>query len=227
MGMFHDKKMTGAWLAVGMAVGVVCIASCLWLDQPVAEWARNQPDAWRQAAKFFSKWGIAEYWVLAPALLGMLVYGWLRKNRPNFFLSLFIALAVAASGLLNIALKFGFGRCRPPRTMAGETHEYGFHWLEGTKPIWQSFPSGHTVVAAAGAAALWLIVPRLRPLCILYVVMMMAARVLAGAHYPADVFAGAFLGASFTALLWNQMQKHNAIKNSFTGGNGENGVEQN
>ena len=58
-----------------------------------------------------------------------------------------------------------------------------------------SFPSGHTLHAAAFtlvALAYW---PWLAPLLVPFTILTAAARVALGLHYPSDVLAGAALGA--------------------------------
>ena len=201
----NNLKSHWRWGVAGLAVAAFCVVCFLFLDRPAADWFHALPEAWHRAGTLFSRWGIAEYWVLAPALVCAIFYG-VRKNRADCFRCLFPVLAVVVSGLGNSALKFGFGRCRPKLWF--EAQEYGFNWFHGTKAVWQSFPSGHTVAVAAAATALWLAYPRLRPLALLYVGMMMAARLLAGAHYPGDVVASAFVGAAVTAVIWKQMRKY-------------------
>lgn len=57
-----------------------------------------------------------------------------------------------------------------------------------------SFPSNHTVVAAAMAAALFLVGTRLGIIATIAAVLMGFSRVYVGAHYPHDVVAGIAVG---------------------------------
>ncbi|MFJ3790826.1 phosphatase PAP2 family protein [Kitasatospora sp. NPDC090091] len=57
-----------------------------------------------------------------------------------------------------------------------------------------SFPSNHTVVAVAAAAALWCADRRLGAIAAVAAVLMGASRVWVGVHYPHDVLVGAVVG---------------------------------
>jgi len=65
-----------------------------------------------------------------------------------------------------------------------------------------SFPSGHAALVAMLVTALW---PRLsipaRVAALFFVVWVGLARVAVGAHFPADVIAGALIGALLTWLI--------------------------
>ncbi|MFC5886056.1 phosphatase PAP2 family protein [Kitasatospora aburaviensis] len=57
-----------------------------------------------------------------------------------------------------------------------------------------SFPSNHTVIAVAAAAALWCADRRLGAIAAVAAVLMGASRVWVGVHYPHDVLVGAVVG---------------------------------
>ncbi|MFD0279452.1 phosphatase PAP2 family protein [Kitasatospora sp. NPDC127111] len=64
-----------------------------------------------------------------------------------------------------------------------------------------SFPSNHTVVAFAAAAALWCADRRLGRIAGIAAVLMGASRVWVGVHYPHDVLVGAVVGVLVAVLL--------------------------
>ena len=105
-----------------------------------------------------------------------------------------VSLAVASTAANGIA-KLAVGRARPP--LAGIAAERRVRRL----PVTTSFPSGHAASAAAfavGAAreAPWTSVP-----LGLLAAGVGLSRVWTGAHYPADVLAGAAIGATVAAAL--------------------------
>ncbi|MEU8762913.1 phosphatase PAP2 family protein [Streptomyces sp. NPDC048659] len=63
-----------------------------------------------------------------------------------------------------------------------------------------SFPSNHATLAAAAAVALLFVSRRLGAVAVVAAVLMGAARVWVGAHYPHDAAAGLLVGAAVALL---------------------------
>lgn len=132
-------------------------------------------------------------------LLTAFVGGFLAMRRQYQAL-IFLIVAVAGGGLLNVGLKSLFSRPRPdlvPHLMkAGST----------------SFPSGHSMLAAVGYLTLGALLARLVEGMRLKVYFISVALVLAfaigcsrvymGVHYPTDVFAGWLLGLVWAIACW-------------------------
>jgi undecaprenyl-diphosphatase len=68
-------------------------------------------------------------------------------------------------------------------------------------PSSSSFPSGHSATAAAGAISLSAVYPAFLPILAVAGLLVAASRVYLGVHYPFDVFAGAAIGATVSALV--------------------------
>lgn len=68
------------------------------------------------------------------------------------------------------------------------------------QPLTTSFPSGHAASAAAFCVAVGSERPRLAPLLGATAAAVAYSRIYVGVHYPADVVAGAALGAAVAAL---------------------------
>jgi undecaprenyl-diphosphatase len=68
-------------------------------------------------------------------------------------------------------------------------------------PSSASFPSGHAATSFAAAAALSVLVPRLRVPALVLAALVAISRVYLGVHFWVDVLAGAFLGAAIGAGL--------------------------
>ena len=104
----------------------------------------------------------------------------------------FVFLAVLLPILVGEVIKWVVGRGRP-FVGGAEANVFNFSHFAGTQ-AYSSFPSGHSITAAALAfavAALW---PRARGAMIVYAVIIVATRLVLLAHHPSDVVAGALLG---------------------------------
>jgi predicted MFS family arabinose efflux permease len=127
------------------------------------------------------------------ALLGAIILGAALLTRPHKLGRLF-ALELVSVGLalaLLQALYAVFDRPRPSEVFerAEIALAYGHNWASI-----ESFPSGHMAVVTALAASAWFAIPQLRGILIAYIVLNAFTRVSFGAHFPADVVAGAALG---------------------------------
>ena len=103
-----------------------------------------------------------------------------------------VTLAYAASALLKLAET----QPRPCRTITG------LEQIATCPPAgdW-SLPSNHAVLAAALAVAVGFLAPRLAVPASLLAVLIAAARVALGVHYPHDVVTGLTLGAGVAFVL--------------------------
>ncbi|MGC2199600.1 MAG: phosphatase PAP2 family protein [Stellaceae bacterium] len=114
----------------------------------------------------------------------------------------FLFLSIAAAGLVADVLKLILGRTRPKLLFANST--YDFAWL-GLRPDHWSFPSGHSATIFALVTALWWLWPQHALFYVLIASIIALSRVVVGAHYLSDVFAGALIGVLTTwglALLF-------------------------
>ena len=112
----------------------------------------------------------------------------------------FLFLAVLVPVLIGEVIKWSVGRGRP--FVGGDANVFNFSHFAGTA-AYSSFPSGHSITAAAlafGVAALW---PKARPAMIVYVLVILATRLVLLAHHPSDVVAWrcSAIGAMMCALL--------------------------
>jgi undecaprenyl-diphosphatase len=135
---------------------------------------------------------LSAWWVKGPLLvaLGLGCDLW-RRRVPVAFLA--AGAATLTASLVVAPLKELFGRTRPP---AAEPE------LGSVVPIPDnaSFPSGHSATAFAAATAIAILSPRMRPFALALAAAIALSRVYLRVHFPADVVAGALLGAGIGAL---------------------------
>lgn len=125
--------------------------------------------------------------VLFPLTIAIVVALFFAGRR---FEALLLAVSVAGGGIVVYVLKALVDRTRPALWEA--------EWYWGS-----SFPSGHTLVVAAFAAAATIAVTRIWPgrrilallLAVVWVCSVALSRLVLGAHWPTDVLAAACIGA--------------------------------
>jgi membrane-associated phospholipid phosphatase len=132
-----------------------------------------------------SKW---YYLLFVPAYV---VFRFMKKNELWANRFLFLLIAISASGLINILIKWLAGRRRPVNLFNGG--QFGFDYF---KIVYESTscPSGHSVTAFTLAAAISIFAPRWSLPVFAAAVAIAMSRVLITSHYLSDVIAGAGIG---------------------------------
>jgi len=126
-------------------------------------------------------------YVLFPLSIVIVVALLFARRR---FEALLLAVSVVSGGIVMHVLKVFVGRTRPA---LWETE-----WYWGS-----SFPSGHTLLVAAFAAAVAIVVTRIWPRMRIFAMLIAAvwvfsvaiSRLVLGVHWPTDVLAAACIGA--------------------------------
>jgi membrane-associated phospholipid phosphatase len=111
---------------------------------------------------------------------------------------LLIALAATLAGIGAEIIKTFVRRLRPTDTDGF----YAYAWLLDAP--WGSingFPSSHAAVAFGGATMTAWLAPRLAPVVIALAVGCVATRVVSGAHFLTDTYAGGLLGYAVARLF--------------------------
>lgn len=166
--------------AFGALAEEVWEGDTFFFDQPLLRWAQSwHSPVMDRVFLFFSD--IGYQWGVVP--VDILLVVWLAlKRRPRE--ALFAGIALAGSGLLNVAAKHYFGRARPTL------------WESISPETTFSFPSGHAMGSMTLAAVLVLLAWPTRwrwwvlALMVPFVVMVGASRIYLGVHYPSDILAG-------------------------------------
>ena len=136
-------------------------------------------------AVFLAYWMVAGICVLAAATFFPRYAHIRRKNIEIALVSLASAL-IARFGVAELIRFFYF--LPPPFEMVTDMNQLLFREGGG------SFPSGHAAFSFALAAVVAFYYPRVGMLFFAAAILMGAARVAAGAHWPSDVLGGAIIG---------------------------------
>jgi len=176
------------WSAFGVAM--LIFISYYTLDLPLTVELHDMSPTLKRITEYVTELGSSTWYLLA--LPPLILVAWLARRRALAGVLLHLFLAVAAAGLLSNALKFLFGRYRP-----GIYFDHGLWGFNGFELGYNvnSFPSGHSAVIGAVAAALALALPRAWPACLALALIVGFTRVMTGSHWLSDVVAGLYLGA--------------------------------
>lgn len=181
------------WLSGAIIQDVLVRDELALIDQPLVRFmALHRGGALTTLMKAVTLLGGTLFLTVALALMTVITYARTRSPRWPAFLT---ATLVGSIALVNI-VKFLVGRPRP-----------SFHPL--VHPFGSSFPSGHSVAAAALCGSIAFVLTRnmeWRPAVrvwatAVYIALLVAiSRVYLGAHWPTDVIAGLALGTFWTAV---------------------------
>lgn len=115
-------------------------------------------------------------------------------QRPVLPTMVLVAATVWATDLVTLGLKRLVGRERPYEAVLDPAPLL-------RADVGLSFPSGHAATSFAGAVLLAYLFPRVAPGLVLLAALVASSRVYVGAHYPADVLAGAAVGTLVAFLV--------------------------
>ncbi|MBI2122097.1 MAG: phosphatase PAP2 family protein [Candidatus Sungbacteria bacterium] len=160
---------------------------------------------WDGIIIFLASWTL--YFMIAGVVIFPIIpyissgfYGFWRKNK-EFFLTALLSSFIARF-LLTELIRILYYRPRPfsiaPEILA-KSQVYVIQLLPHASS--SSFPSGHAAFAFALAFAVYYYYPRLGGVFFAVAILMGAARVAAGVHWPLDILGGAVAGIGSAWLL--------------------------
>ncbi|MER5982649.1 phosphatase PAP2 family protein [Streptomyces sp. NPDC001787] len=158
----------------------------------ITQWAAGTPEWMQKLGELVTEGGILVF-------VALFVLQWWRARRGDdrtMALALLGPVAVAAVYALSEIIKVWLHEERPCRDIPGVTVI-----ARCPEPGDWSFPSNHSVIAAASALALLFSWRLIGLLALLPAVLIALSRVYVGVHYLHDVAAGFLLGAVLAPLL--------------------------
>jgi undecaprenyl-diphosphatase len=152
-------------------------------ERLLAKFQRKQRPWVTRLMKWLTFMGETGSWVVHVLALALIV------GASAWHLPVLLAAGALTATATSQVLKRGFRRKRPNKGIPGFVA-----LLEDPDAF--SFPSGHTAVAFGAAAALASAHSGLAGIELVLALAIGCSRVYLGAHYPADVVAGAVLGVA-------------------------------
>jgi lipid A 4'-phosphatase len=199
---------TIAFIVLTAIVALTMALSIAFVDQPLVRLMHDNGETVQRVGRFVTRFGVSTAYLVIAAVLAVGFHGAAYRATDKArrdWLSLhawqatYVFLAVAISGLIADLLKPVIGRARPKMLFAGEP--YGFTWFGPRADYW-SFPSGHSVTAAALAFALSVLYPKAAPAFILAALAIALSRILLDAHHLSDVIGGLYIGIATAWALY-------------------------
>ena len=197
----HPQTPSRVWAGAAIALALFAPFAFFFLDRAVATFSYEVLRPWRSV--FIAMTRLVEplptigLIVLAFALI-QFIRG--RRIGPTAETLVRAAIALCVTIVAKDQLKYAFGRTWPetwinnnPSFFGNGT--YGFFPFHGGQG-WYAFPSGHTAMMCAVAAALWMQWPRGRPIYALGVILTVVGLLGADYHWVTDITVGGALGTA-------------------------------
>lgn len=190
----------GLATALALACLVVVATVALLFDAQAIRGARELPRAIYRLFALITALGSSGY-IFAFSLMTASVAAVAAGSCPDLRMreglrllagrAVLVFIVTATSGIASQVLKHLIGRTRP--RLLDKVGPFHFDPFSFTSTQ-ASFPSGHTITAFAVAWTLALLLPKWRIPLFLLAILVGVSRTIVGAHYPADVLAGAAVG---------------------------------
>lgn len=163
------------------------------LYRDIVEFAHSTPTWVQDLMELWTEVGLLLFAVLFVAVW------WRGRTAPSRTMAaaLIAPLATAVAYVVSELLKSVIHEERPCRAVSGAMPPLIACPAHGD---W-SFPSNHSIIAAAAAVGLAIAVMRLVWLTVPVALLMAFSRVFVGVHYPHDVIVGLILGALIALLV--------------------------
>ena len=148
-------------------------------------------------------YGREYFWVPVVALMWIL--GSVFRNEKAKKGALMLVIIFIAIIIIGLSLKAVYYRPRPflNPTLSGISH------VLVPKDLDSSFPSGHALVVAGGAATAYLFLRKRYSIPLVAEAALVSySRVYVGVHYPTDVLAGIILGVAIAFIIYAILNKN-------------------
>lgn len=187
------------------------VISYHWLDIPLVNWAQAHhltDYTWLRTAQKLPNLFPT---IALISIIGLTIKSYRSKLNYHAQALLSTSLAFVICYFFSTMFKIIFARTWPATWVDHNPSwltdgVYGFFWFRDDA-AYQSFPSGHTAAVFVVSLMLIYFYPRVRWLCAIACVLVMAGLICNYHHFLSDIIAGAYLGLG-SGLLMIQLRRH-------------------
>ena len=217
--MIFSKKQ---YLLYISSLIVLILISYFFLDIAIAKYFLAHVETFESIGDFISIFG-QSHWYIGTAIIGFLVFKFIKKNELYAQRFLFLLYINIFSGLISLVLKQLFGRIRPWGLRDGgdefgflafqnfdmgflEKMKYHFITLADAPTTYTSFPSGHTTTLFSAFTFLSIFFPKYIYLWLSIAIVFASSRILANDHFLSDILAGALVGTLSSLFIYSKLK---------------------
>lgn len=156
---------------------------------------------------FVAVYGREYFWI--PIVVLMWVLGGAFNNKEAKKGALMLVIVFLLIIIIGLALKTVYYRPRPFLSLSNVL-------VFVPKDLDSSFPSGHALIVAGGAAiAAFFLKKRYSLPLIAEAILVSYSRIYVGVHYPTDVLAGVFLGVGIAFIAYTILEDNKYFNRLF------------
>ncbi|MFA6195432.1 MAG: phosphatase PAP2 family protein [Sulfurimonas sp.] len=218
--MIFSKKQIILYI---LSLVTLIVTSYFFIDKIVAKYFLANVKIYEALGDFISIFG-ESHWYFATAILGFLIFKFIKKNEIFAQRFLFLLCINLFSGVISLVLKNIFGRIRP-WGLRNEGDSFGFllfqnfdmGFIEKMKyhfttlldapTTYTSFPSGHTTTLFAAFTYMSILFPKYIYLWLGIAIIFASGRILDNDHFLSDIFAGIIVGTLSTLFIYSKMKE--------------------
>ena len=222
--MIFSKKQLILYI---LSLVTLIVTSYFFIDETIAKYFLANMKTYKALGDFISIFG-ESHWYFATAIIGFIIFKFVKKNKLFEERFLFLLYINIFSGVMSLVIKNIFGRIRPwgnDGDASGfllfqnfdmrffEKMKYHFTTILDAPTTYTSFPSGHTTTVFAAFTYLVILFPKYFYLWLSIAILLVFGRILDNGHFLSDIFAGVLVGTLSTLFIYSKM-KEKIEKNS-------------
>ena len=198
MNFFKKFKKDEIKVCIYLLLGIIIF---LFFDYSISKIFYNINSQTKSLFETLTHFGDSLYFFISTIMIWAAIKIIQNKNKILLTISdisIFIFLNILLSGIIVQIFKHLIGRPRPSLFHLNDLYSLDLFNFDSS---WHSFPSGHTATIFACIFCLIFLFPKIKNILISIAMIVASTRVIVGAHYVSDIFAGTLVAYITTIFL--------------------------